>query len=169
MDMKNCHPEHHVKSPLVEAERGLTTSMRIMTGHTNWAVALGRHDIQHVISALSRCNDTGAPPNHEEQGGHISAIVGIGFSHLLQEEFPVRSQQEELIVSWLFDDSTNDGASSSTIHETNIYCPRLELYLLEDLKRMSCCRATTIPLGQEDSQMRPTDASGKIDMAGASR
>jgi hypothetical protein len=54
MERKNCHPEEHVKLPLlavVEAERLMT-----MTGHINWAVALGRHDIQHIVSELSRCN-----------------------------------------------------------------------------------------------------------------
>jgi hypothetical protein len=71
---KNCHhhPEQHVKSsPLAEAERLMTMTA---AGHTNWAVALGRHDIQHVVSALSRYN-YGAPPDAAPHKGHTSGAM----------------------------------------------------------------------------------------------
>jgi hypothetical protein len=44
-----------------------------MTGSLNWAIALGRHDIQHAVSALS-----------EKQAGHIGAPVVMTISGYLK-------------------------------------------------------------------------------------
>jgi hypothetical protein len=35
-----------------------------MTGRLNWAIALGRHDVQHVVSALSQCDNVAHPHNN---------------------------------------------------------------------------------------------------------
>jgi hypothetical protein len=73
----NCHSELD-ESQLVDAE-GIA-HYHMMTGSVNWAIALGRHDIQHAVSTLlsaAPCNNNNhvvAPPYHHE-GNHIVAAV----------------------------------------------------------------------------------------------
>jgi hypothetical protein len=88
----NCHSELDY-SQLVDAE-GIA-HYHMMTGSVNWAIALGRHDIQHAVSALlsaTPCNNNNhvaAPPYHHE-GHYILVAVMTSISGYLKN-FPAKN------------------------------------------------------------------------------
>jgi hypothetical protein len=47
----NCHSELD-ESQLVDGAEGVAHYHIMVTGSVNWAIALGRHDIQHAVSAF---------------------------------------------------------------------------------------------------------------------
>jgi hypothetical protein len=63
----NCHSELDDESQLVDAEG--VAHYHMMTGSVNWAIALGRHDIQHAVS----CCCSSAPLSHHHHSSYHSS------------------------------------------------------------------------------------------------
>jgi hypothetical protein len=69
----NCRSElDEASSQLVVVDAEGAAHYHMMTGSVNWAIALGRHDIQHAVSALSYCcgNNVVAPPPRSDHHHH---------------------------------------------------------------------------------------------------
>jgi hypothetical protein len=65
MTVQDCNSTtmEQVTISLLNNAQGVVHHYHTMTGRLNWAIALGRHDVQHVVSALSRCDNDVAPRN----------------------------------------------------------------------------------------------------------
>jgi hypothetical protein len=74
----NCHSELDDESQLVDAEG--VAQYHMMTGSVNWAIALGRHDIQHAVSfcsALSHHHQHSSYRSSSNNGLIIPACTSI--------------------------------------------------------------------------------------------
>jgi hypothetical protein len=71
----NCHSELDDELQLVDAEGAAHYHM--MTGSVNWAIALGRHDIQHAVSAPLISSSPHHSSYHSSNGLIIPACTSI--------------------------------------------------------------------------------------------
>jgi hypothetical protein len=120
-------------SPLVDA-KGVAHYHTMMTGSLNWAIgALGQHDIQHAVSALSWA--------HQHQcnvlGGHIGAVMSI--SSYLQD------------FDYYYDAAAHDSGASNDGHAEKEFISKLKNWP----ERTSTFLPSGINLGHYHALIRP--------------
>jgi hypothetical protein len=128
----NCHSESD-ESQLVDAEG--VAHYHMMTGSVNWAIVLvGRHDIQHAVSALlsvAPCNNKNhvvAPPYHHE-GHHICAAVMTSISGYLLKNFPAKNNDHYVDGCAAKDCSVKRPEQEQVQATTSLVCSLMPLFL----------------------------------------